>query len=114
MTRIPEIEARLDVLTTDILLPLRASKEINSRAVNGLYRLVDDLAVEIGESTDIPRRLAGKLWFIFTQMLSEAGHTRLPDEILMSAWGYEDRLEKIFGPTFSSTDPTPGIPRYYD
>jgi hypothetical protein len=112
VTRIPEIEARLDTLTTRILLPLRASKEIDSEAINELYRLVDDLAVEIGESADISRRLAGKLWFIFTQMLSEADHTRSPDDILMSAWGYEGRLEKIFGSTFSSSDPTPGVPRY--
>ena len=60
MTRVPELEARLDVLTTQILLPLRASKEVDSQAINKLYRLVADLALEIGESTDISRRLAGK------------------------------------------------------
>lgn len=112
MTRITELEARLDTLTTQVLLPLRASKKVDSQAINELYELVDDLAVEIGESTDISRRLAGKLWFIFTQMLSEADHTSTPDDILMSAWSYAGRLEKIFGPTFSSSAPTPGIPRY--
>jgi hypothetical protein len=112
MTRVPEIEARLDTLTTQILLPLRATKEVDSRAINELYRLVDDLAVEIGESADISRRLAGKLWFIFTQMLSESDHTRSPDDILMSAWSYAGRLEKIFGPTFSSSARTPGVLRY--
>jgi len=110
--RIREIEERLDTLTMDILLPLRASKEVDSETINKLYGLVDDLAVELGESADISRRLAGKLWFIFTQMLSEADHTRSPDDILMSAWSYQDRLEKIFGPTFSSADATPGVPRF--
>jgi hypothetical protein len=112
MTRIPEIEARLDTLTMEILLPLRASKEVDPGAINELYKLTDDLAVEIGDSADISRRLVGKLWFVFTQMLSEADHTRSPDDILMSAWGYQSRLEKIFGPTFSTSEPTPGVPGY--
>lgn len=112
MTRVPELEARLDALTTEILLPLRASKEVDSEAINRLYELADDLAAEIGDSDAVPRRLTGKLWFVFTQMLSEADHTQSPNDILTSAWGYESRLVKIFGPSFSSSPPTPGAPRY--
>ena len=48
MTRLPELEARLDALTTEILLPLRASKVVDSEAINRLYELADDLAAEIG------------------------------------------------------------------
>jgi hypothetical protein len=112
MTRLPELEARLDALTTEILLPLRASKVVDSEAINRLYELAEDLAAEIGGSDAVPRLITGKLWFVFTQMLSEADHTRSPDDILMSAWAYESRLEKIFGPFFSSSPPTPGVPRY--
>jgi hypothetical protein len=112
MTRAEDLEACLDSLTTEILPPLRASKEVDSEAINRLYELADDLAAELGDSDTVPRQLTGKLWFVFTQMLSEADHTRSPDDILMSAWGYESRLEKIFGPSFSSSPPTPGVPRY--
>lgn len=112
MTRLRELETRLDALTTEILPPLRASKEVDSGAINRLYELADDLAAELSSSDAVPRLLTGKLWFVFTQMLSEADHTRSPDDILMSAWAYENRLEKIFGPFFSSSPPTPGIPRY--
>jgi hypothetical protein len=112
MTRIPDLEARLDALTTEILLPLRASKEVDSAAINRLYELADDVAAEIGESDVVPRQLTGKLWFVFTQMLGEAEHTRSPDDILMSAWGYASRLKNIFGPSFSSSPPTPGVPRF--
>ena len=101
MTRLPELEARLDALTTEILLPLRASKKLDPDAINRLYRLADDLVAEIGGSDAVPRLLTGKLWFLFTQMLGEADYTRSPDDILMSAWAYESRLEKIFGPFFS-------------
>lgn len=85
---------------------------MDSEAINRLCELTDDLAAEIGGSDVVPRLLTGKLWFVFTQMLNEADHTRSPDDILMSAWAYEDRLEKIFGPFFSSSPPTPGVPRY--
>jgi len=44
----------------------------------------------------ISRRVTGKLWFIFTQMLSEADHTRAPEEILRRAWNYAEQLEKLF------------------
>lgn len=112
MTRLAELEARLDALTTEILLPLRATKDVDSDAINRLYALADEFAVEMGGADAVPRLLTGKLWFVFTQMLSEADHTRSPDDILMSAWGYESRLVKIFGPFFSSSPPTPGVPRY--
>jgi hypothetical protein len=64
------------------------------------------------DSDAVPRLLTGELLFVFTQMLSEADHTRSPEEILTSAWTYQGYLEKIFGPFFSSSPATPGMPRY--
>ena len=113
MTHLPELEARLDALITEILPPLRTSKTLDPKAVTKLYEVVDGLAAELGGDDLVPRRLTGKLWFIFTQMLDEAGHTRAPDDILRTAWGYEERLVNIFGPYFSISPPTPpGVPRY--
>lgn len=114
MSRIEEIEARLNTLTMDLLLPLRAAKEVNSAALNGLFEVVDELVEEIGEDANVPRLLTGKLWFIFTQMLSEADHTRSPEGILDSAWRYESRLEHIFGPIFAPPPSwKPGVPRIH-
>jgi hypothetical protein len=48
MTRAEDLEACLDSLTTEILPPLRASKEVDSEAINRLYELADDLAAELG------------------------------------------------------------------
>jgi hypothetical protein len=113
MTHLSELEARLDALITEILPPLRTSKTFDPEAVTRLYEVADDLAAEIGEDELVPRRLTGKLWFIFTQMLDEASHTRSPDDILRTAWSYEERLTNIFGPSFSISPPTPpGVPRY--
>ena len=73
---------------------------------------MDDLTSEVGDAPVISRRITGKLWFIFTQMLSEADHTRSPEEILRSAWNYAGQLEKLFGPSYGQGQPTPGVPRY--
>ena len=112
MSQLEELENRLDTLTTTILLPLRASKHVDHQAMNQLSQLIADLISEVGDAPVIPRRLTGKLWFIFTQMLSEADHTRSPEEILNSAWRYADQLQKLFGPWYGQGPPTPGIPRY--
>jgi len=112
VSQIDEFEGRLDSLTTAVLLPLRASKHVDHQAMEQLCQLVTDLISEVGDVPVISRRLTGKLWFIFTQMLSEADHTLSPEEILDSAWRYESQLEKLFGPWYGQGPPTPGIPRY--
>ena len=113
MSGINELEGQLDVLTTQILPPMRATKYVDRNAFAQLARLVSDLISEFGDSPDIPRRLTGKLWFIFTQALAEADHCQSPEEILQCAWSYQDKLEKLFGPWFSSSEPTPGVPRFF-
>jgi hypothetical protein len=112
MNQLDRFESRLDALTTEILVPLRVSKTVQSKAISELYALADELADALKDEELIPRRLAGKLWFVFTQMLAEADHTRMPDDILMSAWGYQDRLRRIFRSSRSASPPVPGVPRY--
>ena len=112
VSQIDQLETRLDTLTTAILVPMRASKQVDHQALGQLHHLVEDLISEVGDASVIPRRLAGKLWFVFTQMLSEADHTRSPEEILRSAWSYQDQLQKLFGPGYGQGPSTPGVPGY--
>jgi hypothetical protein len=113
MNQLDDLESRLDTLTTKILVPLRTAKQIDQVALADLNQLVDDMIREIGDEPTISRALAGKLWFIFTHMLAEAGHTRSPEHILRGAWSFEGQLEKLFGPWFDHGPPTPpGTPRY--
>lgn len=112
MTQIEELEARLDTLAIALLVPMRTSKHVDPQILGNLNNLVKDLISEIGDALVIERHLAGKLWFIFTQMLTEADHARSPEEILRSAWSYQEQLQKLFGPRFSTGEPTPGVPRY--
>ena len=43
-----------------------------TRAIDQLHQLAADLISEVGGAALVPRRLTGKPWFVFTQMLSEA------------------------------------------
>ena len=43
-------------------------------------------------------------------MLAEADHTRSPEEILDSAWRYQDQLQKLFGPWYGQGPPTGAYP----
>ena len=112
MSAIDDLEDQLDNLTIKILTPMRATKYVDREAFAQLNQIVVALARELADAELIPRRLVGKLWFIFTQALAEADHARAPEEILRCAWDYEDKLQQLFGPWFSSAPPTPGIPRY--
>lgn len=112
MSGLDELEARLDELTIAILPPMRVTKYVDRDAFDALTRLVNDLIDEVGDSPDVSRHLVGKLWFVFTEALTEAEHSRAPAEILSYAWNYEQQLTKLFGPWFSSSEATPGTPRY--
>jgi hypothetical protein len=59
MSRISELEGRLDTLTIEVLLPLRMSKTVETEAVNRMYALVSELAAELGDSELVPRLLVG-------------------------------------------------------
>lgn len=107
---IDELEDQLDMLAIRILPPMRATKYVDADAFAQLNELVAALARELAGADVVPRRLAGKLWLVFTRALAEAEHTRSPDEILHHAWTYQDRLEDLFLP--SSSPPTPRAPRY--
>jgi hypothetical protein len=54
MKQLDELESDLDALTAEILLPLRASKELNSDAVSKLYKLADDVAPAVRGSDGRP------------------------------------------------------------
>jgi hypothetical protein len=114
MSELARLEYELDVLTTRLLLPIRASKEVDDDAVASLLRVVTELGETLDRSGSdcISRKLAGKLWFVFTQMLSEADHTRAPEEILQAAWRYQDRLDWLFGDPSAGSPGLPGVPTF--
>jgi hypothetical protein len=69
--------------------------------------VADGFADVLGSEEVVPRELVGKLWFIFTTLLSEAESAPAPDAILDAAWEYSERLQKIFGPDFTMPDGGP-------
>lgn len=101
MTTIEEITAKIDALTLDLLGPLRMSKTINHGALAKLTEALDALGPLLEPETMISKSLAGKLWFIFTSMLSEAEHARSNrEQIEIVAWDIQERLRRLFEPRF--------------
>ena len=97
-----QLEERLGEAAARLLPYLRTSKLIDSTAMTDLLETADLIRAKLNEDDLVPRRLTGTLWFIFTSMLTEAGHAHKhsPEPILNAAWSYEERLRKIFGPKF--------------
>lgn len=90
-------EEELDGLTTRVLVPLRTTKTLDVPALNALVALVAEAHRDGRFADQIPVRLAGKLWFVFSAMLMEAGHASEPDPILREAHRYEAALLRAFG-----------------
>ena len=99
MVEISGLEERLDSAMTELLPALRATKVLNSTAMLDLLEVADGFGTLFRDAVVVPRALVGKLWFVFTAMLTRPS-TASPTAILDAAWDYQDRLKKIFGPSF--------------
>jgi hypothetical protein len=95
-----QLEEQLGNAATRLLPYLRTSKLVDSTAMADLLDVTDSIRASVDGADLVPRRLTGTMWFIFTSMLTEAAHARSPAPILEAAWNYEDKLRRIFGPTF--------------
>ena len=95
------IVTEIDALMLDLLGPLRTAKTINTIAFTRLTQAIDRLGPLLEDQSFVPKVLVGKLWFIFTTMLSEAEHARdKREQIEIAAWDVQERLRRLFGPRF--------------
>lgn len=78
----------------------RAAKRIDSLALVELLDVAGELEAELSGQDVVSRALVGKVWLVFTAMLTEADYGSEPEPLLNAAWNYQDRLRKLFGPTF--------------
>jgi hypothetical protein len=99
--QIDTITNEIDSLLLDLLGPLRTSKTINQTVFTKVTQALDRLHPLIERETLVPKVLVGKLWFIFTSMLSEAEHAKdKREQIEIAAWDIQERLRRLFGPQF--------------
>lgn len=81
-----ELEARLDRLTTQVMVPLRTEKTVAAAQITELCELIESSRLEGLFKGSIDVGLAGKLWWLFCAMLAEADHAKDPNQILDAAW----------------------------
>ena len=93
--RLNEIHNEIDSLIIDLLLPIRASKSISRIQFDKLYILLDELLALLKDEEFIPIKLAGKLFFIYESMNSEAYHSRYPEPLFLELGRVDDYLSKI-------------------
>lgn len=99
--KIDIITQQIDSLLLGFLGPLRTQKKINQEVYAQLTQAIDSLMPLLEQQALVPKNLVGKLWFIFTSMLSEAEHAKEQrEQIEAFAWDLQERLRKLFGPHF--------------
>src|SRR5262249_47422395 len=97
------VMANIDLLIEEInsakptlLHELRFSKTVDRTAMSRIIGATDGLVHAFAGADAVPRVLIGDLLYIFTQMLTEAEHSRAPELILDEAWEYWEHLRKMF------------------
>jgi hypothetical protein len=89
------LEARLDEAMLRLLRPLRMSKTVDSVAASDILVFVAELEAALGESSQVPRKLVGKMWLLHILVLAEADHARDPDPILDFAAEYAELVRRV-------------------
>ncbi len=93
--RMKKIEESIDVLTLDLLVPLRTSKSINRVAFDELYTLFDELKILLKGEKSIDRKLPGLMFFIYTSVAAEAEHAHYTNPIFIEVARLEGYLDQI-------------------
>ena len=91
-----EIYDEIDALIQKLLMPIRTSKTIERAQFDKLYCLLDELIEIMRTEENIPKKLVGKLFFIYMSMNGEAGHANYPDPLFIEIGKVEDYLNRIF------------------
>jgi hypothetical protein len=93
---IDELETRFDRVAMVLLPQIRATKVMDGLLVADLLELADQFRGLLSGADMVPRKLTGKLLYVFTTLLIESEHVQNPEQVRDVAWQYHERLEDIF------------------
>ncbi|USG64635.1 hypothetical protein NDK47_21195 [Brevibacillus ruminantium] len=102
--RLKIIEEELKQLSPEIIVPVRTQKIVNSKAFERMYLLLDEILELIKEEDNISRKLAGRLFFLYTYLLHQAKYTNMPEEIFHEAGKIKEYLDKLLLSPFRNND----------
>ena len=98
--QVSDLVKRFDDVVLQVLEPIHMRKQIDPVAMDELRKVLDGLRMALGAEEYVPRKLVGDLWFVFTSILGEADHAKDPEPLRIAAWDIQERLRRIFGPTW--------------
>lgn len=94
--RLLEIENEIDILLTEIIVPLR-KKEINEQAFEKLFNILDESTYLLENKSVISKKFAGLLFFAYTQIETQGKYAKYPDPIFEKLGLLKNRIRNILG-----------------
>jgi hypothetical protein len=90
-----ELEQRVVDATCDIVVPLHLDKDLTEAKAERLLALGGEVREAFARSDVLPRRLIAHVFYIFTQMLTEADYARpgQRERLVRVAWEWWDRVQ---------------------
>jgi hypothetical protein len=93
-----ELEKKLEIVIREIVVPLR-SKEVNERAFEELFLLLDQLIQKVQHHDTINRNTTAYLFFLYTQLETQYGYalSHQAEPIQKKKTKLRVYLRKVFG-----------------
>lgn len=87
---------QIDQLVLDLLIPARMEKKIDKAAFEKFYEILEKIEKKVQGKENIPRKIAGFLFFIYCSLADEVVKDDYKNELFRAVGKLEDILERIF------------------
>ena len=90
------IYAQIDELIIDLLVPARTKKTIDQETFQRFWLLLEEIEKKVRDEEYISKKIVGILFFIYTQLSTEASYCDYTDELFIAVGRLEGMLDNIF------------------
>ena len=95
-----EFYDQVNDLVQDLLVPARIHKVLNREAYEKLCVVLQEIEKEVRGKDDIPRKLAGLLFFLYCSLSDQTKGKSYTDELFRAVGTMEGYLRKILDSPF--------------
>lgn len=87
---------RINAIVLDLLLPVRTQKIVDKKSFDILCGILDELAIELKGEEQIPRKIAGLLFFIYCSLSDNVLDNNYQNELFGAVGKLEELLDRVF------------------